>query len=247
MTSLAVDCRIDEHEMLSYLGGLPDVLEESERARIAGAIADCQQACTVTGTYRAFEIAWPGSTPVGSDPHAPIHVKSAGMELPGHDIARHLAGAHGVVISVVTLGLSSEAWLKRQRRRSLERFVLGDAAASAYVEAGADALEASARRAIEGSRNGRGRLGPRYSPGYGDLPLDVQGPLLAALDAERLLGIHLTEEGLMIPTKSITAIAGVFEGTDVDGARDGIGEPCEACPDMGGCSLRRKGRRCYGR
>ena len=50
---------------------------------------------------------------------------------------------------------------------------------------------------------------PRFSPGYGDVPLSVQPAFLDRLDAGRQLGIRLTESFLMIPGKSITAIAGI--------------------------------------
>ena len=53
------------------------------------------------------------------------------------------------------------------------------------------------------------KLLPRYSPGYGDLPLSVQPDFLAALDAQKTLGITLTETFLMIPSKSVTAIIGI--------------------------------------
>ena len=49
----------------------------------------------------------------------------------------------------------------------------------------------------------------RYSPGYGDLPIEVQREFLPLLDAERRLGITLSESCLMAPSKSVTAIIGV--------------------------------------
>ena len=51
---------------------------------------------------------------------------------------------------------------------------------------------------------------PRFSPGYGDLPLETQGPLLQLLEAERLLGVGLTDSLLMTPTKSVTAFVGLL-------------------------------------
>lgn len=48
---------------------------------------------------------------------------------------------------------------------------------------------------------------PRFSPGYGDLPLQTQRQLLEWLNASKLLGIGLTDSLLMTPTKSVTAIA----------------------------------------
>ena len=49
----------------------------------------------------------------------------------------------------------------------------------------------------------------RFSPGYGDVSIEVQKPLLARLNAERLLGITLNNAYLMTPVKSITAIMGI--------------------------------------
>ena len=49
----------------------------------------------------------------------------------------------------------------------------------------------------------------RFSPGYGDMPIEIQVDILQLLDASRRLGMVLTESNLMIPTKSITALIGM--------------------------------------
>lgn len=48
----------------------------------------------------------------------------------------------------------------------------------------------------------------RYSPGYGDLPLDYQKPIFEALNLKQL-GLKLTEKYMLIPEKSVIAIAGI--------------------------------------
>lgn len=50
---------------------------------------------------------------------------------------------------------------------------------------------------------------PRYSPGYGDLPLEVQKEFVALLDCSRRIGVNLNESLLMSPSKSVTAIVGL--------------------------------------
>ena len=80
-----------------------------------------------------------------------------------------------------------------------ERFVV-DGYASALVESLCDFAE--------NEIFGDAPRCKRFSPGYGDLPLDIQGELLSALSAENLLGITLTEKKMMIPAKSVTAIIG---------------------------------------
>ena len=52
-------------------------------------------------------------------------------------------------------------------------------------------------------------LRPRFSPGYGDLPLTVQKEFMTLLDCAHLIGINLNESLLMSPSKSVTAIIGM--------------------------------------
>ncbi len=56
-------------------------------------------------------------------------------------------------------------------------------------------------------------LRPRFSPGYGDLSLDCQPAFLRVLDAEKRIGLTCTASHLMAPSKSVTAIIGLFHGT----------------------------------
>ena len=49
---------------------------------------------------------------------------------------------------------------------------------------------------------------PRFSAGYGDLSLDFQHEIFKVLSPEKHLGITLSSGGLMIPTKSVTAMIG---------------------------------------
>ena len=55
------------------------------------------------------------------------------------------------------------------------------------------------------------QLTDRFSPGYGDLPLEMQKDVMTALDCGRTVGITLTDSLLMTPSKSVTAIIGMKE------------------------------------
>ena len=52
-------------------------------------------------------------------------------------------------------------------------------------------------------------LPPRFSPGYGDLPLSLQRDIFRVLDCPRKIGLTLNESLLMSPSKSVTAIVGL--------------------------------------
>jgi len=52
-------------------------------------------------------------------------------------------------------------------------------------------------------------LRPRFSPGFGDLTLDIQPQVLAVTNARKNLAITLDGGFLMSPSKSVTAFVGV--------------------------------------
>ena len=79
----------------------------------------------------------------------------------------------------------------------------------------------------------------RYSPGYGDLPLSLQGPLLALLDAPRKIGLCASAAHILTPRKSVTAILGVSDTPVNQTARS-----CVGCPAQSGCQYRKSGGHC---
>ena len=114
--------------------------------------------------------------------------------------------------------------------------VASDALGSALAEQAAEAAEAELRQWA--ARQGKYLTG-RYSPGYGDWPLAVQPLLAAALDTARRAGLCVTENNLMTPRKSITAILGVSDHP-VRGHLAGCGH----CVLRTRCEYRKRGITC---
>jgi len=91
------------------------------------------------------------------------------------------------------------------------------------LQARAESAELKEEAAAEGKF-----LRPRFSPGYGDLPLAIQPELFRVLEVQKNTGITLTESLLMMPTKSVTALIGVstedshclIQGCESCGKRD---------------------------
>ena len=80
----------------------------------------------------------------------------------------------------------------------------------------------------------------RFSPGYGDFPLECQGDFLAAVNAMRTVGVCVTDGGLLTPTKSVTAVIGISE-KPVPQKRRG----CGTCAIREKCDFRKNGGHCY--
>lgn len=126
------------------------------------------------------------------------------LTLPGEDIKRHLSGCERAALTCVTLGDGAEAAVRTAASVSGALGAVTDAAASAMAELAADAAE---KRIL--AELGVKKSVSRFSPGFGDLPLEIQGAFLGALNAKRTLGVGLSKGGLMLPRKTVTAVIGV--------------------------------------
>ena len=229
---------ISRAEALHYLGYRGQELNVELAGRIEAIIDDLEHRCTPRGAWALFPIGMPLRTDDGM-PQVPL--EGAAVTLSGFDILRHLRGARYAAVLACTLGIENERRLRTAAvQQPLEGAVL-DAACSAYVEAAVSALdghvaELAARCGFSTNR--------RYSPGYGDLPLSTQPCLLAATNATRLAGITATAGNLLLPSKSVTALIGWFDGEVAD-ANDG--PRCSCCPARGGCPFLAHGETCLAR
>ena len=128
------------------------------------------------------------------------------LPLSGKDIRRHLAGCDRMAVLCATLGAAVDREIRLTEHRSMLLALALDAAAGEAIEKVCDAAEAEIREAI--TQSGRFLTG-RYSPGYGDLPLELQRDIFRALGPEKRIGVTLNGSLLMTPSKSVTAIAGI--------------------------------------
>lgn len=253
---------IDRHEVLRYLGYTGQELTRELDARIDGVVARALAVARPRGCVALFDVdedaselpangpdASEGARPLiagSNDPanagRAPqeglpvMRLRGTTLELLGNSIAEQLAGARAVGVMAVTIGMGFERELRRLSLTDSVAQVILDSCGSTIVERAADAAEASLMaRARE-----RGLYtNSRFSPGYGDLPMDTQPALLASLNATRHLGISLTSTLLMTPTKSVTALVGMFETPQSSGHRS-----CKGCLCFDFCNIRPTGRTC---
>ena len=161
-----------------------------------------------------------------------------GLLLPGQDLARHLTGCREAVLMAATLSAGVDGLLRQSQLRDLGRSLVLEACATAAIEEVCDRGEAM----IRGQYPGR-VLTSRYSPGYGDLPVTVQGAFLALLDAPRRLGLCATGSSILTPRKSVTAVVGVREA-GAGKPEDGRG--CAVCRLRESCPYRKAGTVCRG-
>ena len=158
----------------------------------------------------------------------------SGLLLPGEDLKTHLSGCGRAALFCATLGAEADGLIRRTERLDMSKALTLDCCASTAVEAVCDQIEAELQGKFPGCS-----FPFRYSPGYGDLPLEVQGPLLDLLDAPRRAGLCATVSHLLTPRKSVTAILGIAEGEMEQKKRS-----CLGCPAQGSCQYRKAGGHC---
>lgn len=124
----------------------------------------------------------------------------------GKDVRQMLAPCKEAYLLAATLGAESERLLLKEQARTGAQAVLMDAVLSAAIEAVCDQIESSLRMQLAGEQL---YLTDRFSPGYGDMPLEQTKMICEVLSASRRIGLTVSSSGIMIPRKSVTAIMGV--------------------------------------
>ena len=122
------------------------------------------------------------------------------MELNSKKLSQYLADKNSAYVFVATLGIRADMTVNKHLKITPSRGVVINAVCIALIEDLCDRLT--------GYLTGCERSGKRFSPGYGDLKLEYQKELLYYLDAQRTVGVTLTDKYLMLPEKSVSAIVG---------------------------------------
>lgn len=114
-------------------------------------------------------------------------------------LAEHLQGCGEAALLAATLGAQADQRIRRAEAVDMARAAVLHACAAAIIEAYCDKVQAS----VPGAKRSR------FSPGYGDFPLSGQRALLQRTEAAKRIGLYLTEAGMLVPVKSITAVMGI--------------------------------------
>ena len=186
---------VNRAEILRYAGareeaGLSDLLDDC--------LAEAFSVLRYEVCYRFFTVEKKGSA-----------LSFGFAETESQTAARALDGCDGIVLFAATVGHGLDRLLSRYSRPSPVRALLLQAIGAERIESLCDRF---AKEIGENVRNNGGETRPRFSPGYGDLPLAMQKEILAALDCQRRIGLTLNESLLMSPSKSVTAIIGIKNG-----------------------------------
>ena len=118
-------------------------------------------------------------------------------------LCKNLEGCKSAYVFAATVGIGVDRMMKRLSVLSEAEMMVFSCIASSGVECWCDFVN---EKLAENHT-----LKPRFSPGYGGVSLEIQKDIFRFLEAEKMLGLTLTESLMMIPVKSVTAIVGIVE------------------------------------
>lgn len=191
---------VNEREILRYAGCPPDAqsVDDELYGLLKEVIEELKGAFSYRVCYRRMSVVWEDNMPR-------FLLKSESS-----DLAVCLEGSSEVILFAATIGLKIDRHIARYQRISPAKALL----MQGY---GAERVEALCRVFCDEIKDKVRSEGlvctARFSPGYGDLPLETQRDVFALLDCSRKIGISLNESLLMTPSKSVTAVFGLRKGT----------------------------------
>ena len=130
-------------------------------------------------------------------------IQFADVKINSVDLGRNLSGCTKVALLAATIGPQVDAVIRRQQSVNPAKAAVMQAAGAMYIEKFVDLVNDEIKSAA-----GDGLFfKPRYSPGFGDVLLEVQKDFFRLLPCTRI-GLTLMDSLIMSPEKSVTAFVG---------------------------------------
>lgn len=212
---------IDRREVLRYLGYGGHEADPTVAAIMEECIAQLEERAQFKYLTRMYPLR------LGEDGM----IDGTCFQTRSRHLAKNLQDCDQIILFAATLGIGVDQLIRKYGCLQMSRAVVMQAAAAAMIEACCDNV---CRRLREEKEAEGWYVRPRFSPGYGDFPLECQKALLAGLEAGKHIGIKLTDSLLMMPSKSVTAVMGLSRKPYRCEVRG-----CEACGKKD-CTYRRQ-------
>ncbi|MDY9920283.1 MAG: methionine synthase [Synergistota bacterium] len=211
-------------EAAALLGIPEDKMTPEIRSRIAGQYQRINEASAPKSVFAFFDIEVVGS--------AIFFDKT--FSIRGRDLADICRECKKAVLIAATLGSGIDMLLRRSQAEDMSDAVIIDACASAEIERVTDLAESEIMRSLPSEEH----LTMRFSPGYGDVPLEDSQKIISALSADRRIGLKLTGTNMLVPMKSVTAVIGISD-RKTDRSKD-----CTLCSMKESCAYKKRGGSC---
>ena len=133
-------------------------------------------------------------------------ISFADVSLQSRDLGRNLSGCSQVALLAATIGPQVDTLIRRHSSLDPVYASILQATGAMFIEELVDLTNSEIKKiaAAQGLKTKA-----RYSPGYGDVPLQVQKDFFRLLPCTRI-GLTLMDTLIMAPEKSVTAFIGIM-------------------------------------
>ena len=138
--------------------------------------------------------------------HRGDEISFADVTLNSRDLTTNLTGCTKVALLAATIGPQVDALIRRHSTVNPVYASILQATGAMFIEEVVDLVNDEIKK-IAASQGLKTK--PRYSPGFGDVPLEVQKDFFRLLPCTRI-GLTLMDTLIMAPEKSVTAFVGLF-------------------------------------
>ena len=148
------------------------------------------------------------------------------------DLYKNLSGCESAVVFAATVGIEMDRLIERNKRINPSKALIFQAIGAERIESLCDSFTEDLKENLKKENK---FLRPRFSPGYGDFPIENQNEIFEFLQCSKKIGVSLNASFFMSPSKSVTAIIGISS----DKADEKCEKTCKTCQKTN-CTFRRE-------
>lgn len=212
-------------EALRYIGIGMGKADEKIKRKVEETFLEVEKCALPKSVYGLFEI--------GKNEES-VQLVGTTCSIKSRDLCKLFENSKSCIILAATLGIKTDIEISRRQKISMLDAMIFDACCSVMIDKVCDEAEQKLMQQLEEGQY----FTMRFSPGYGDVPLEASRDILRILNADRRIGLSLTASDMLVPTKSITALIGVSS------KKENRQKSCRKCNLVKTCMYRRRGDKC---
>ena len=160
-----------------------------------------------------------------------IEFEGSNLKLESRDLYNVLKDCNKCILMAATIGLDIEKDIRKYSLTELTKGIIIDSCATTAIEEVCDMVQEEIQNNILEDEQ---HTTLRYSPGYGDLPIEKNKDILNLINGQKEIGLTITTNGIMIPRKSVIAIIGIS-----DNKLSQVKKSCKNCNNKDTCKFKR--------
>lgn len=223
---------IDEKEVLRYLQYKNQDIESNLAEKIKQCIRITKEIINPRFVFRRYPIKKCEFSNVKNE----VYLEGANLILQSDDIYNLLLECDECILMSATLGLEIEREIRKLTYTDLTQGIIIDACATTAIEEVCDIVQENIGKELLKENK---HLTYRYSPGYGDLPIEKNIDINNLLNSQKEIGLTVTNIGIMIPRKSVVALIGISQKVTSNTKKS-----CGYCSNRHNCAYKKEGNSC---